>query len=373
MGGLAGVQALVGPDEQTLEAVYYDTEDLRLARAGVTLRRRRGGDDAGWHLKLPVGGNGRGGDSRDELRVSEARAGRRTPPAELVALVRALTRGAALASVAELTTARRRWRLTDTARHVLVEVVEVVDDHVSAHTLGRVHIGHVVAGRSRSSSAGTVTGTCWTGWSGDCSTLRCAAWTHGRSWPGCWVTGCRRRCRPRGRAASRRRVRWWGLSAGQADAIVWGDPAVARTSRRGAKDAGGHPTDAQRPAGLRQGRRPGAHPGADHRTEVAGRSPRRRPRPRGPARPVHLGGGEAAHRTGRGPGCGPTDPVLRRPRGRRADGADRRAGLRALPRAARRDRQAAGRPAADPPGPRPGARGSCPRWSAGHTDVSPRT
>ena len=78
--GLAGVQALVGPEEQALEAVYYDTEDLRLAHAGVTLRRRRGGDDAGWHLKLPVGG-----DSRDEIRVGEARNGRRTPtpPAEL--------------------------------------------------------------------------------------------------------------------------------------------------------------------------------------------------------------------------------------------------------------------------------------------------
>jgi inorganic triphosphatase YgiF len=127
--GLAGVEALVGPEEQALEAVYFDTEDLRLARAGVTLRRRRGGHDAGWHLKLPVAG-----DSRDEVRVSDARAvRRRTPPAELVGLVRALTRGARLAPVAELATARRRWRLTDDEGQVLVEVV---DDHVSAHTLG---------------------------------------------------------------------------------------------------------------------------------------------------------------------------------------------------------------------------------------------
>jgi hypothetical protein len=67
--GLAGVEALVGPEEQTLEAVYYDTEDLRLARAGVTLRRRRGGDDAGWHLKLPVSPDrGDDPDSRDEIR-----------------------------------------------------------------------------------------------------------------------------------------------------------------------------------------------------------------------------------------------------------------------------------------------------------------
>ena len=36
-----------GPAEQKLEAEYYDTEDLRLLRAGVTLRRRRGGKDSG--------------------------------------------------------------------------------------------------------------------------------------------------------------------------------------------------------------------------------------------------------------------------------------------------------------------------------------
>jgi CHAD domain-containing protein len=131
--GLAGVGSLVGPDEQRLEAVYYDTEDLRLARAGMTLRRRRGGDDAGWHLKLPVGGDS-GGDSRDEVRVSDARAGRRrTPPAELVGLTRSVTRGAPLAPVAELATTRRRWRLANDDGRVLVEVV---DDQVSGHTLG---------------------------------------------------------------------------------------------------------------------------------------------------------------------------------------------------------------------------------------------
>jgi CYTH domain-containing protein len=39
-----------------LEAVYFDTPDLRLARRGSTLRRRTGGEDEGWHLKLPAGG-----------------------------------------------------------------------------------------------------------------------------------------------------------------------------------------------------------------------------------------------------------------------------------------------------------------------------
>ena len=40
---------------QRLAATYFDTADLRLAAAGLTLRRRTGGDDAGWHLKVPAG------------------------------------------------------------------------------------------------------------------------------------------------------------------------------------------------------------------------------------------------------------------------------------------------------------------------------
>lgn len=38
-----------------LDATYYDTVDTRLAAASITLRRRTGGSDAGWHLKFPVG------------------------------------------------------------------------------------------------------------------------------------------------------------------------------------------------------------------------------------------------------------------------------------------------------------------------------
>ena len=38
------------PTEFALSATYYDTADLRLARSGLTLRRRSGGTDAGWHL-----------------------------------------------------------------------------------------------------------------------------------------------------------------------------------------------------------------------------------------------------------------------------------------------------------------------------------
>src|ERR1041384_2837368 len=59
---LPGVVA--GPQHITLDATYYDTADLRLIRNGLTLRRREGGEDAGWHLKVPVGK-----DTRDEIHI----------------------------------------------------------------------------------------------------------------------------------------------------------------------------------------------------------------------------------------------------------------------------------------------------------------
>src|SRR2546429_3929382 len=50
---LPQVAQVPGPQDETLTAHYYDTHDLRLLQAGVTLRCRGGGTDAGWHLKLP--------------------------------------------------------------------------------------------------------------------------------------------------------------------------------------------------------------------------------------------------------------------------------------------------------------------------------
>jgi CHAD domain-containing protein len=124
---LSGVAAESSPEEQRLEARYYDTEDLRLIRSGVTLRRRQGGSDPGWHLKLPEGG-----DSRREIQLPLARATRQVPK-ELGGLVRAFTRGEALLPVAEINTVRHRLVLLDEAGGSLAEVV---DDDVSASTLG---------------------------------------------------------------------------------------------------------------------------------------------------------------------------------------------------------------------------------------------
>jgi inorganic triphosphatase YgiF len=64
LAGLPQVAAVSEPESVTLTAEYYDTDDLRLLTAGITLRRRRGGADEGWHLKLPGDGDGDGDGGR---------------------------------------------------------------------------------------------------------------------------------------------------------------------------------------------------------------------------------------------------------------------------------------------------------------------
>ena len=122
---LPQVAGTVSPPGQVLEAVYYDTTDLRLLRAGITLRRRTGGEDAGWHLKLPVGGR-----TREEVRLPlDSAATPHEVPAELADLVRARSRAAALVPVATVSTLRQTVNLLDDDGHVLAEVA---DDRVSA-------------------------------------------------------------------------------------------------------------------------------------------------------------------------------------------------------------------------------------------------
>lgn len=59
LAGTAGIAGAADPDTHDLDATYYDTDDLRLARHSRTLRRRTGGSDAGWHLKTPGDGSSR--------------------------------------------------------------------------------------------------------------------------------------------------------------------------------------------------------------------------------------------------------------------------------------------------------------------------
>ena len=112
--------------EEKLEATYYDTADLRLARWGITVRyRREGTAGAWWTVKLPDDGKVAGGLSRTELPFP---GGPRTVPVEATRLLTGYLRGDSLEPVARLTTRRRRVRLVDDAG---APVVEIDDDRVS--------------------------------------------------------------------------------------------------------------------------------------------------------------------------------------------------------------------------------------------------
>jgi inorganic triphosphatase YgiF len=130
----------------TLTATYYDTGDLRLAREKATLRRREGGGDDGWHLKLPADDGAPG--ARDEIRLplDDAKA----PPAELLDLVLGLTRGRAVEAVATLRTERSPSDLVAADGRV---IAELTDDSVS------VLDGEQVAGRFRELEVETRDGT----------------------------------------------------------------------------------------------------------------------------------------------------------------------------------------------------------------------
>lgn len=49
---LPGVVGVGDAELRELDARYFDTDDLALGRARIALRRREGGHDAGWHVKL---------------------------------------------------------------------------------------------------------------------------------------------------------------------------------------------------------------------------------------------------------------------------------------------------------------------------------
>ena len=129
LDGIPGITLDPRAQQQVLDAVYYDTADLALARRGVTLRRRTGGDDAGWHVKLPLKP---GGDSREEIRVPPGDA-TADVPGELADIVRGIAKGEPLTPVAHIRTKRRQWRLLDAQGEVTAELVA---DEVSAQTLG---------------------------------------------------------------------------------------------------------------------------------------------------------------------------------------------------------------------------------------------
>lgn len=123
-----GGRRAADPRRIYLSATYFDTEDQRLMQHKVTLRRRVGGDDEGWHLKLPAGK-----DTRQELHAPLDEGNTGSAPARLTARVREVTAGEPLRPVAILDTERTVVTLAGPAGAALVEVA---DDLVTAVRFG---------------------------------------------------------------------------------------------------------------------------------------------------------------------------------------------------------------------------------------------
>lgn len=122
--GVHGIAAFGAPTSDRLRAEYWDTSRLDLARHGITLRRREGGADSGWHLKTPSGR-----DRRVEHRLPLDGAG--SPPEALVDLVRGVVRDRPLTVVARVDTDRTETPLLGVTGEVLALVA---DDLVAAET-----------------------------------------------------------------------------------------------------------------------------------------------------------------------------------------------------------------------------------------------
>jgi inorganic triphosphatase YgiF len=112
------------PKRIYLSATYFDTDELDLIRHHITLRRRVGGDDEGWHLKLPVRK-----DTRQERYAPLDEGGTDSVPARLAAQVEDITAGHTLRPIAILDTERTVVTVAGPAGDALVEVA---DDRVTA-------------------------------------------------------------------------------------------------------------------------------------------------------------------------------------------------------------------------------------------------
>lgn len=124
----------VGPTGQKLlEATYYDTDRLDLARWGVTLRHRaESGSTGKWTVKLPSDlGRAPGLLSRTE---SDFQGGSETVPTEASEFVRDFTRGRQLREICRLTTTRTISTLT--RRGESKPFAELDDDRVEYETPG---------------------------------------------------------------------------------------------------------------------------------------------------------------------------------------------------------------------------------------------
>jgi CHAD domain-containing protein len=125
--GIAAVDHVDSSPIESLDATYFDTPTHDLARNKITLRRRTGGHDAGWHLKLPAGP-----EARTEVRAP-LDASENDVPGELRDIVLAIVRERPLEPVARISTERETQVLYGSGGAALAEFS---NDHVTAWAAG---------------------------------------------------------------------------------------------------------------------------------------------------------------------------------------------------------------------------------------------
>lgn len=133
LDSLPGVARAGAPHTAVLEAVYFDTARHILASRRITLRRRTGGTDAGWHLKLPPlesGGGTAEPQQRRELHAPLGQPG--VVPDSLLVHIQAYLRGAAVAPVVRLETRRTTHALYGGDG---THLADLADDRVTAERL----------------------------------------------------------------------------------------------------------------------------------------------------------------------------------------------------------------------------------------------
>lgn len=136
---IPGVARVGKPHVDMLDAVYFDTHGHVLAARGVTLRRRTGGRDAGWHLKLPPegpgseGGGGKSGSEPQRRRELHAPLGQpAVVPGSLLAHIQVYLRGEDPAPVVRLETQRTTYPVYGGDG---VHLADLADDRVTAELL----------------------------------------------------------------------------------------------------------------------------------------------------------------------------------------------------------------------------------------------
>lgn len=114
---LAAIAALGPAETFNMVATYYDAPDYRLTRAKQVIRRRTGGPDEGWHLKLP----GTEADQRIEFHEP---LGGLLVPAKFRQLVAATLQDAAVIPIAVLRTRRTVQQLLAADGTALAELCQ---------------------------------------------------------------------------------------------------------------------------------------------------------------------------------------------------------------------------------------------------------